>query len=131
VRIFAVEDGPEVMKLEGGFKGMPVLVRRNHMGHWCGYVGVPLDHPWAKEGRDYPPVDVHGGCTFASRQHPFTREEGAFWIGFDCAHSFDAPPPWATKIDGMETGFGGAVYRTLRYVEREIMGLVDQAKVAE
>lgn len=27
-------------------EGLPCKLRRGPLGHWCGYVGVPQDHPW-------------------------------------------------------------------------------------
>jgi len=133
VKIFDVQETPEVEKLEGAFEGFPVVVRRNYLGSWCGYLGVPLDHPWAETEEDYPNVDVHGGCTFTSRAHPISREEGLFWVGFDCAHSFDAPPPWMRRELGSNiyTQFHSGVYRTLGYVEDQLIDMVRQAKEAK
>lgn len=46
------------------------LAVRNPIGAWCGYVGVPNDHPYYGQPYDDIPVSVHGGLTFAP---PATR----------------------------------------------------------
>jgi hypothetical protein len=62
---------------KAGYKAQVVA---QPMGHRCGYVTVPEDHPCF--GKDYNDIDieVHGGLTFA--------HDGEF--GFDCAHFYDA-----------------------------------------
>jgi hypothetical protein len=60
--------------------GYEAEVIAQKMGHRCGYVTVPKDHPHYGKGYDDVDVDVHGGLTYA--------EEGTF--GFDCAHWNDA-----------------------------------------
>jgi len=52
-------------------------------GHLCGYVRLPKE---IKE-IDTDQIDVHGGITYSK-----TRDDGFFWIGFDCGHSFDIVP---------------------------------------
>lgn len=71
------------------------------MGHLCGYLGVPLAHPWAKyQTNDWDiPANVHGGITFSAvstKDKPHLDYDGQpypsdipmdiFWVGFDCAH---------------------------------------------
>ena len=53
------------------------------MGHRCGYVTVPDDHPCA--GKDYNElaVEVHGGLTYGNGAQ----------FGFDCAHWDDVKDP--------------------------------------
>ena len=51
------------------------------LGHWCGYVMIPKDHPW--HGMDFfkpdlPDISVHGGITFCK-----FNDKNEFWIGFD------------------------------------------------
>ena len=53
------------------------------MGHRCGYVTVPEEHPCAGKDYDDVGVNVHGGLTFSN---------GAKF-GFDCAHWDDAKDP--------------------------------------
>ena len=53
------------------------------MGHRCGYVTLPEDHPCADKDYDELRVDVHGGLTYGHGRK----------FGFDCAHWDDAKDP--------------------------------------
>ena len=55
-------------------------------GHLCGYISIPLDHPWSEKDTSIG-CDVHGGCTWNE-----TEKDGKRWIGFDCAHYDDIQP---------------------------------------
>lgn len=55
-------------------------------GHLCGYVQIPKDHMLFEKHYDDIQIDVHGGLTYSN----FYKDE--YWIGFDCAHSFDICP---------------------------------------
>ena len=76
--------------------GLPCLVVLNEgLGNYCGYAGVPNDHPWygktymqLEQFDNYP--DVHGGITFAG--HIKGQDDCIWWIGFDCAHAGDWLP---------------------------------------
>ncbi len=121
--------------------GLPCLIVRNErLGHLCGYVGVPKDHPWY--GLDYHDlesvVSVHGGLTYADKcdgEHIcHVVEEGeddVWWLGFDFAHSGDKtfltpdhqrifdlhilhPPPFSYT------------YKDMKYVARECRRLASQ-----
>lgn len=77
--------------------GLPAIALRHSSGHWCGYVGVPTDHPALDA--DAPAVDVHGGITYGSKcsghvcHIPEPGEPAdVFWFGFDFAHNGDANP---------------------------------------
>ncbi len=37
---------PDALDFIDDATGYPVALRRNHMGAWCAYIGVPKDHPW-------------------------------------------------------------------------------------
>jgi hypothetical protein len=50
------------------------------MGHRCGYVTVPDDHPCIGKNYSDLNVNVHGGLTY--------KNNATF--GFDCAHLYDA-----------------------------------------
>jgi hypothetical protein len=71
--------------------GLVCEARTIHLGglskpHWVGYVLLPAGHPW--HGESDPPVEIHGGVTYAS-------ESGLEWkIGFDAAHAGDG---WQDK----------------------------------
>jgi len=129
------------------------LAVRNHMGAWCGYVGVPPGHPW--HGRGYSDdvfngVEVHGGLTFSEfcREDvdPETtaavchvpepgRPDHVWWLGFDCAHYLDYLPRMR-DIPGVDNSYDkmvqrlGARYKTLQYVQIEVHNLAVQIRAA-
>lgn len=145
---------PDKVQFTDPETGYPCLVNRGPMGALCGYVGVPEGHPLY--GRPYGDVDadVHGGLTFSA---PCSHEEdpakgichipepgepdNVWWFGFDCAHAFDLMPDMlrlrkeipalqelAEKLTPSEFQ---DVYRTLEYVETQIVELAKQLKEAE
>lgn len=79
----------------------------------CGYVTVPLGHPW--HGGDYmrlPLVglDVHGGITYSDTAHT-----GPGWtVGFDTNHFADGP-----------------YERSLEYCREQTLKLAEQAFQAQ
>ena len=136
--------------------GYPCLAQRGPVGAWCGYVAVPVDHPTA--GLDYysspfelkdfetltvarvnaqravNDIEVHGGLTYAGndRIHAMAAK-GAWWFGFDCAHSRDYcprihQPDHAVLGLGCPAGWGDAriEYRTLEYVREQSAKLAAQ-----
>jgi len=89
---------------------------------WCGYVGIPAGHPWHGMDGDDIPADVHGGITWADRYLPWAEPDGLYWIGFDCAHSYDFMPgiqQTALLADG--------TYKNLSFVQDQIRSLMEQA----
>lgn len=109
------------------------------LGHWCGYVGVPENHPLF--GKSYGDVDadVHGGLTFADRCDEQDKEHGIchvgeeklWWFGFDCAHSGDLSPGTKAvlkKLDESRSHYGDfeEKYRDLNYVKAECANLAAQ-----
>jgi hypothetical protein len=85
-------------QLEFEYKGFKCELKRNHVGCWCGYVGIPKDNPILADiddindedymNMDYDniPLDVHGGLTYGK------LVEDLYWVGFDCAHLGDYWP---------------------------------------
>ena len=78
--------------------GLRAVVYMTEMGHHCGYVGVPENHP--AYGMDYSDdalegIEVHGGLTYSSQNedYPVTSETPIQWLGYDCGHAWDAPSP--------------------------------------
>lgn len=106
------------------------IIRQRPMGHLCGYVYVPEDHPYFGKqystGKDSDAPDVHGGITCC---HPNDRHENPiivlasnkqWWrLGFDCMHFNDDPP---VK--------GATNYKDLKYVKSEVMKLRKQCEEA-
>lgn len=127
-----------------GFKCL--ILRHEHIGHLCGYVGLPESHPWFGVGynqcflgcksedctweKHHPSpekmINVHGGLTF-SQMGEGKYPEGYRWFGFDCAHCYDYCP----GMDELLTRFGssydmGGVYRDIDYVRNEIKRMAEQ-----
>jgi len=118
--------------------GLRAVVLATSMGHRCGYVGVPKDHPLF--GKNYNDVgaDVHGGLTYSSEEiGKYPVESDLHWFGYDCAHLGDARdlelmdddhrayyenrPP--LDLDG--------VVRSLAYCTRECESLAEQLCVSQ
>lgn len=66
--------------------GLDCLVLAAEMGHRCGYVRLPNDHPWFGVADERIDAQIHGGLTFAGDR----LEDGGWWLGFDCGHAWDA-----------------------------------------
>lgn len=105
------------------------MIVRNGMGSWCGYVGLPPQHP--HHGKKYDAIpwecyDVHGGLTFTDSCGGHIchvpepgRPHDIWWLGFDCNHSCDRAP--------LSYGWRGGEYRTQQYVVEEVTKLALQA----
>jgi len=123
---------PDVLLAKGVHEGYEWEVTCNRIGYRCGYVRVPLGHPW--HGKDYDSVepypDVHGGLTFAEADTDCGKggEDSAWWLGFDCAHAGDAPDPDLPGYDARMVlpGYDSTV-RTTEYVADECRKLAGQA----
>lgn len=109
--------------------GLACLLVRNHMGAWCGYVGVPEEHPDFKKEYDNVDVKVHGGLTYANLCQGGIchvpdpgMPETVWWLGFDCGHCDDLMPGF--DLPSLRHRIGA--YRTQAYVEREVRNLAVQ-----
>ena len=130
---------PDDVLAEGEHQGYQWVVVNNGSGYRCGYVRVPPGHPWhGKDDMDLN-LDVHGGITFGQADVPCDAAgpDDAWWVGFDCAHSCDAPDP--DLIDNLEPRpfdllrdlnlrSPRGVVRSQIYVEGECRSLCDQAR---
>lgn len=129
-------------RVEWRAHGFPCLIVRNNMGALCGYVGLPPGH--AFHGADYgtPPVDAHGGLTYANRcaghicHVPQDGEPAdVWWLGFDCNHMGDvAPSMLALRSQPGWPKPAGAwldTYKTVEYVRAEVERLAAQLKGLE
>jgi hypothetical protein len=54
-------------------------------GHFCGYVRIPVDHPYYLKEYEDMGISCHFGISFGEVCEPH-------WIGFDCGHSGDLIP---------------------------------------
>ena len=138
-------DRPEDVLAKGEHLGFQWVVVNNGMGYRCGYVRVPLGHPW--HGKSYWDlnVDVHGDLSFSEPDQPCDTPgaDTDWWIGFDCAHAFDAPDPELARsrsdsgpslslLNKLLTDSDSERYevRTQVYVENECRSLCQQASSA-
>lgn len=145
---------PDKVQWVDGATGLDCLaVRQARLGHWCGYVGVPPEHPF--HGKGYSEcdddfnytvdVEVHGGLTYARECQETDdeskgichvpepgRPDNVWWFGFDCAHSGDLSPAMAAREVAM--GFprmpGYESYRPFSYVQNECTSLAAQLALA-
>lgn len=69
------------------------LMLRNEKGAWCGYVSLPISHPYVErcwQDAGYPPLRAPGGVNYSHRvQHD---GETLWLVGFDCMHFNDGCP---------------------------------------
>ncbi len=131
---------PDDVLAKGEHAGYQWQVIHNRSGYRCGYVRVPAGHPWHGKDDSEIDADVHGGLTFAEGDEPCPLDgpDDGYWVGFDCAHSEDAPDPSLPSpkvavniarifLEGLSSG--GTV-RTQEYVEAECRSLCEQAATA-
>lgn len=140
-------DEPDKVQWTDSETGYPCLAVRNHMGAWCGYVGLSEGHPAFGRRYDEVDVDVHGGLTYADFCAEGPQESSichipepgqpdhVWWLGWDCAHAFDLVPYMETYRRKTYEGTGNPLwaehdfseqYRTLDYVRRETTSLARQ-----
>jgi hypothetical protein len=122
--------------------GFACFAKRGPAGSWCGYVGVPSDHPAYGKEYDDVDVDVHGGLTYSDRcqgelchiPEPGMPDD-VWWFGFDCAHLLDLSPGRNSRMrsTGMshDPEFFREVYRDLSYVRSQIESLAEQLRAME
>jgi len=84
------------LEAAGSHVGFQYCVRIIPLGHRCGYVCIPKEHPWYSRQHDYIDVRIHGGLTFSGYVTSKDLDRRAwpcegYWVGFDCAHCFDLP----------------------------------------
>lgn len=125
-------DEPDEMTWKDFTTGYECFVVRGPMGHLCGYVHVPEEHPaysltYDGLGQKYglEAVSVHGGLTFSGDINGTEH-----WFGFDCGHSGDLIPSMLT-LRKMHKELSSAyhdseVYRTMAYCWQECTNLAYQ-----
>lgn len=69
------------------------------LGHRCGYIKIPKDHPFYDQDYDFCNqfVDCHGGLTYAAKYICGEDCDDGEWLGFDCSHCDDKPDIEASK----------------------------------
>lgn len=112
-------------QVDGEFHGLTCkIIMHTISKHYCGYVGVPKDHPM--HGKDYYMMDiyVHGGLTFSDEAYWDDANEELWFFGFDCSHSGDICK-WMVD-SGFDLSREGAVWRDLDFVKAECEKLAKQ-----
>jgi hypothetical protein len=109
-------------------------LRHPDLGHWCGYVGVPREHPLYGTSHDDVDVEFHGGLTYSDTCRGGICHEPApgmpddvWWLGGDFAHFCDFSPAMRARLRSL--GFDREhddIYRDLPYVRRQIEQLAEQ-----
>lgn len=90
------------------------IIKHSKLGHLCGYLGVPKDHPWY--GQDGNEIRVHGGISWSGDHIPnLEPEPNIWWLGFDCGHYGDVIPYMMLSIDKDET------FKDRAYVYNELL----------
>lgn len=130
-------DNAEWVDEDTGYKCR--IVRHDHFGHLCGYVGIPNTHPlWSKHYSDDEVwnIHAHGGLTHSGED--LDDSAGTWWFGFDCSHGGDLSPRMLIHTLARELPnlhlynlSRDDVYRTWEYVEREVRELSRQLKQAQ
>jgi hypothetical protein len=115
---------------------LPCRVERHAMyGHLCGYVGLPVGHPWFEAPipllRQLG-VRAYGGLNCAR------GDRDQWWIGFDTMHTRDySPGQWGIerRLQAHLPGWSmplsiqePAQYKTLAFVRRHVGLLAAQAR---
>lgn len=69
---------PDKLQWQDEATGLVCLIdRKEHLGIFCGYVGVPSGHPLhGKDVDQLPDLDTHGGINFAGSCHEGPPESG-------------------------------------------------------
>ncbi len=129
--------------------GYHCIARRSHsLGAWCGYVGIPKEHPYnGKSSRDIDNIYVHGGLTYSEECNgePGSGichkvedcKDHAWWLGFDCGHFGDYSPAMESVIPThiiyteVDAPLPDISYKTLDYTKNEITSLASQLKAME
>jgi hypothetical protein len=123
------------------FLGLPCIAVRNKLGAWCGYVGIPNNHPLRDKSYNQlydmeVDINIHGGLTFSDygtfpMNHSQLEHKATWYYGFDCAHSGDLVPSMlALNVKfGIPTGFSfHESYCTFDYCKSQIKSLARQLR---
>jgi len=107
---------------------LAVVVRHDRYGHLCGYVELPKGQTAFPDEQDYSCFDLtcHGGLTFHGQlKAELGGAEGAYWVGYDCNHSYDLSPNPPGDIWSLFKR-PDAEYRTFAYCEEQCEDLARQ-----
>ncbi len=128
---------PDRVELEHG--GIPCLLLRGPRGAWCGYVGLPANHPWTAidligQGGPWDRCRVtYQHSRPPSDEPPPRTVDGAQWIGFACSEEGDLALDVLTlglRFDMHLRSQEREIYRELAFAEHEVRRLADLALAA-
>lgn len=141
------QDEPDKIQYVDEETGLSCLIKRNHYGALCGYVGVPNNHPYYGVSYQDVDADVHGGLTYSDKCQdgdeahsichiPAPGEpDDVWWLGFDCGHASDLSPALQSQMNqfGIEwpPSSSRETYKPVGYVREENAFLARQLKKAE
>lgn len=115
-------------------------MRRNLIGAWCGYVGLPPSHTLymvPHTDAAYRFVDVHGDVMFSGFKDAesilFSPPIKSWWVGFDAMQDTDlcpgagsvTPPGKVKRIKG-KVSTVDQEYRDMDYIHNEVNFLAVQ-----
>jgi len=110
------------------------IMRNQHTGTLCGYVGIPRGHKlhgmtYQELGEQHT-IPVHNGLTYSGWRCWWSQGDDYHYFGFDTSHAGDFSPVLAVQM----LKWGGAAdvrgfykeeeYRTWDYVQTEVNVLV-------
>lgn len=118
--------------------GFSCFALRNEFGNWCGYVGVPKEHPdYGKSHTDMSidPINVHGGLTYTDKCQGHIchvpkagMPADVWWFGFDTGHAGDLSPRVTAALGDHSDLLEWQVYRDADYIKKETNSLARQLK---
>lgn len=80
-------DEPDLCAWSSPATPYPLMVIRGKAGAWCGYVGLPPEHPCARpRRRDAPLPSLSQDINWSEEGGFGPFEPGLWWLGFDCMH---------------------------------------------
>lgn len=126
-------DNEVVDRLDWVCSGYVCRVARNDLGVWCGYVGIPKNHPAYQKKFSDIEVRIHGGLTYSGTD----TSQNIWWLGFNCGHGWDIIPAFKNEEDELKTlskislKRGWASYKSIGYAIKETRHLAEQLKEIE
>ena len=129
-----------VMWINDDSGGYRCVMRRNLIGAWCGFVGIPPTHTLYMVPHTDPSycyVDVHGDVTFSGFKDMesvlFSPPTKTWWVGFDAMQDTDLcpgagsviPVTKARRIKGKVSTIEQE-YRDMEYIQNEVNFLAVQ-----
>ena len=144
------DNEPDKIQYVDEATGLICLAKRNdHLGMWCGYVGVPEGHPAHGVYYNELHIEVHGGLSYSDHCQDVENEDQGhaichipgpdepkhlWWIGYDCGHAFDRKPGMEARMSEARNAMPRLpsflrreeTYRNLEYVKEQNAALASQ-----